>query len=87
MFDMTPEAHEGTTSLTERQMIGIKAVAEQLGRLNAAIRDAVDAGLSVELHRSERYHCGSGCWGDVMKPVVVNRRRPRPRLPQVITSA
>ncbi|TNC74870.1 hypothetical protein [Rubellimicrobium roseum] len=71
MYDMLPDAHEGTTSLSERQTAHMEAVAEQLGRLNAAIREAVDAGLAVELHRSERYHCGGGCWGDMMKPVIV----------------
>ncbi len=71
MYDMTPEAHDGTTIMTERQMAGIEAVAEQLNRLNATIREAVDSGLSVELLRSERYHCGGGCWGDMMKPVIV----------------
>jgi hypothetical protein len=71
MYDMTPEAHEGTTALSDRQMASMEAVAAELARLNETIRAAVDAGLSVELHRSERYHCGGGCWGDMMKPVIV----------------
>ena len=65
----------------------LDTVVEELQRLNAAVRKAVDSGLAVELHRSERYHCGSGCWGDIMKPVIVSRRSLRPQLPQVITSA
>lgn len=65
MFDSTDLA------LSDRQMTAIEAVAEELDRLHAAIRGAVDAGLSVELRRSERYHCGQGCWGDVMRPVIV----------------
>ena len=71
MFDMTPDAFNGSIALTDRQRTRIEAVAAQLEYLNAAIREAVDTGLSVELHRSERYHCGGGCWGDMMKPVVV----------------
>ncbi len=70
MYDMSPDM-DATLALSDRQMEAIDAVAEQLDRLSAAIREAVDSGLSVELQRSERYHCGSGCWGDVMKPAVV----------------
>ena len=68
------EAMDETMSLTEQQMTSMQAVSEQLARLNAVILDAVDAGVSIELHRSERYHCGGGCWGDMMKPVVVKCR-------------
>lgn len=71
MYDMTPDAFEGTDTLSDRQRAGMEAVARELVRLNAAIREAVDSGLSVELHRSERYHCGGGCWGDMMRPVIV----------------
>ena len=71
MFDMTSHTLDGSLALTDRQTQGIETVAAELERLNAAIRAAVDAGLSVELQRSERYHCGGGCWGDMMKPVIV----------------
>ena len=71
MFDMTSHTLASDLALTDRQMDCIEAVAAQLDRLNATIRAAVDAGLSVELQRSERYHCGGGCWGDMMKPVIV----------------
>ena len=74
MFDMTPDAFDGSIALTDRQRARIEAVAAQLEYLNAAIRETVDAGLSVELHRSERYHCGGGCWGDMMRPVIVKCR-------------
>jgi hypothetical protein len=66
MFDMTSDH-----ALSDAQMDRIEDVVAQLERLNAAVRAAVEAGLSVELHRSERHHCGSGCWGDVMRPVIV----------------
>ena len=71
MFDMTSHTLDGSLALTERQMDCIEAVSAELDRLNDVIRAAVDAGLSVELQRSERYHCGGGCWGDMMKPVIV----------------
>jgi len=71
MFDMTSQTPDDGLALTEAQMDRIEAVAQHIEDLNAAIRAAVEAGLSVELLRAERHHCGSGCWGDVMKPVIV----------------
>ncbi|MBP1806119.1 hypothetical protein [Rubellimicrobium aerolatum] len=72
MYDMTPDAmDQDTMTLSERQTAAIEAVADQITRLNAAVRESVDSGMSVELQRSERYHCGGGCWGDMMKPVIV----------------
>jgi hypothetical protein len=71
MFDMTSHTLDGTLALTDAQMDRIEAVSQQIEFLNAAIREAVNAGLSVELQRAERHHCGGGCWGDLMKPVIV----------------
>ena len=71
MFDMTSHTLNSDLALTGRQMDCIEAVAQQIELLNATIRAAVDSGLSVELHRSERHHSGAGCWGDVMRPVIV----------------
>lgn len=68
MFDMISDT---PASLSDSQVARMEEVARQLDRLNATIREAVDAGLSVELSRSERYHCGGGCWGDMMRPVIV----------------
>jgi hypothetical protein len=71
MFDMISHTLERPPVLSDRQREAMQAVAAELDRLNAAIRQAVDAGVAIELQRSERYHCGQGCWGDVMKPVIV----------------
>jgi hypothetical protein len=71
MFDMTSHTLDDGVALTEAQMDRIETVAQRIEELNAAVREAVNAGLSVELHRAERHHCGSGCWGDVMRPVIV----------------
>ena len=45
-------------------------IAEALHQVNAAIRRAVDAGLSVEMVRTARYHDGKGHWGDEMTPAI-----------------
>ena len=74
MFDMIPQDAPDALALTALQRDRLEAVAAELDRLNETIRQAVNAGLSVELHRSERYHCGGGCWGDMMRPVVVKCR-------------
>ncbi|NAZ38129.1 hypothetical protein [Rubellimicrobium sp. CFH 75288] len=66
MFDMNPEA-----GLTAHQARRLDAVREAAAQLNAAIRDAVDAGLAVELTRAARHHSGQGCWGDQMRAMVV----------------
>ena len=67
MFDLTPTP----AILTAAQAESLAALAAELDRLNHAVRGAVEAGLSVEMQRAERYHCGRGNWGDVMRPVVV----------------
>jgi hypothetical protein len=86
MNDMTFHPLQDAMILSDRQSAVMEDVYAEMKRLNAAIRAAVDAGLSVELFRSKRYHSGEGCWGDVMRPVVVKHRSPR-RLPHVATSA
>ncbi len=86
MNHMTFRPLDDAMILSDQQAAAMEDVYAELGRLNMAIRAAVDAGLSVELFRSKRYHCGGGCWGDVMKPVVVKHRSAR-RLPHVTTSA
>lgn len=48
-------------------------IATALQNLNQAVATAVDAGVTVEIKRTCRYH-GSGAWGDQMTPVVVEQR-------------
>ena len=69
MFDMNPE-----DTLSATQMDHLAEVSRQAEVLNATVRRAVEAGLSVEMQRAERHHCGAGCWGDLMRPVVVKCR-------------
>jgi hypothetical protein len=60
---------ESRSSLSERE-IAIRRLADQMHRLNHAIVQAVEAGVSVELMRCSRYHSGNGLWGDQMQPIV-----------------
>ena len=58
--DLTPEMRDA-----------LKAVANNVHRLNAALRQAVEAGATVELRRRARVHSGDGCWADQMTPLVL----------------
>jgi hypothetical protein len=61
---------------TDQQAV-IRMLANELHRLNQAVMNAVNAGVSVELVRSARHHGGDGNWGDLLIPVVVaNAARP-----------
>ena len=71
MNDLTFRAIAQAAGLTTAQVESLARVSDELDRLHEAIRGAVDAGVSVELERSARYHCGGGHWGDLMRPVVV----------------
>lgn len=51
----------------------IRMLANDLHRLNQSVMRAVDAGVSVELIRSSRHHCGEGNWGDLLVPVITRR--------------
>jgi hypothetical protein len=53
------------------QQAVIRMLANELHRLNQAVMNAVEAGVSVELVRSARHHGGNGNWGDLLIPVVV----------------
>lgn len=57
----------------ERQQRAIRRLAGDLHRLNHAVMQAVEAGVTVELVRASRHHCGDGNWGDLMVPVIVKR--------------
>lgn len=51
----------------------IRMLANDLHRLNQSVMRAVDAGVSVELIRSSRHHCGTGNWGDLLVPVITKK--------------
>lgn len=64
-------AEEQSSALSEDQQGAVRALANDLHRLNHSVMRAVEAGVSVELVRSARHHGGGGNWGDLMLPVVV----------------
>lgn len=64
-------AEEQSLNLNADQQAVIRMLANELHRLNQAVMNAVEAGVSVELIRSARHHGGSGNWGDLLIPVVV----------------
>lgn len=53
------------------QEAAVRAIANDLHRLNQSVMNAVEAGVSVELVRSARHHGGLGNWGDLLVPVIV----------------
>ncbi len=48
----------------------VRRVADAVHRVNEVIVRAVEAGVSVELVRTSRYHDGRGNWGDQMIPTI-----------------
>lgn len=59
---------------TERDK-AIRRVADAVHRMNEAIIRAVNAGVSVELIRTSRYHDGQGNWGDQAIPTIREANR------------
>lgn len=62
---------EQSSAMSPDQQSAIRMLANDLHRLNQAVMNAVEAGVSVELVRSARHHGGDGNWGDLMIPVIV----------------
>jgi hypothetical protein len=66
-------AEEQASSMSTDQQAAIRVLANDLHRLNQAVMQAVEAGVSVELVRSARHHGGDGNWGDLLIPVIVTQ--------------
>jgi hypothetical protein len=64
---------EETDGWSREQDVALRGLATSLHRLNEAVRRAVDAGLTVELRRTARYHDAKGHWGDQTVPIIRNR--------------
>lgn len=62
---------EQSSAMSPDQQSAIRMLANDLHRLNQAVMNAVEAGVSVELVRSARHHGGDGNWGDLMIPVIL----------------
>ena len=56
--------------LNESQEKAIQRLANDLHRLNNSVMQLVDAGVSVELMRTSRYHNDKGAWGDMLVPII-----------------
>ena len=66
-------AEDQASAMNTDQQAAIRVLANDLHRLNQAVMQAVEAGVSVELVRSARHHGGNGNWGDLLIPVVVTQ--------------
>ena len=66
-------AEDISTEMSDSQRSAIRMVANDLHRLNTAVMQAVEAGLSVELQRTARHHSDGGYWGDLLVPIVVKQ--------------
>ncbi len=64
-------AEEQSSSMASTQQAAIRALANDLHRLNQSVMKAVESGVSVELVRTARHHAGDGNWGDLLIPVIV----------------
>ena len=67
-------AEDQASAMTTDQQAAIRVLANDLHRLNQAVMQAVEAGVSVELVRSARHHGGNGNWGVLLIPVVVTQQ-------------
>ena len=67
-------AEDQASAMTTDQQAAIRVLANDLHRLNKAVMQAVEAGVSVELVRSARHHGDNGNWGDLLIPVVVTQQ-------------
>ena len=68
-------AEDQASAMNTDQQAAIRVLANDLHRLNQAVMQAVEAGVSVELVRSARHHGGNGNWGDLLIPVIVTQGR------------
>jgi len=61
------------SEMSDGQLAAIRALGNELHRLNQAVVRCVESGMSVELQRTARHHAEGGYWGDLLVPVVVKR--------------
>jgi hypothetical protein len=59
--------------MTPQQTTCFQALSQQAEALNTAMREAVEAGLSIELQRMSRHHRNGGFWGDILQPTIVKQ--------------
>jgi hypothetical protein len=67
-------SEEMASAMNGDEQAAIRRLANDLHRLNQSVMQAVEAGVSVELIRSARHHCGNGNWGDLLTPIIVKNK-------------
>jgi hypothetical protein len=89
MSEMISETHNGTcipvtagdpvsidgADLTDALREALQSVEDSIEELNAALRQAVEAGATIEMRRRGRVHSGDGCWADQMAPLVLPKAK------------
>lgn len=66
-------SEEMSSTMDADQQSAVRMVANDLHRLNQSVMNAVECGISVELIRSARHHCGDGNFGDLLTPIIVKK--------------
>lgn len=69
MDDIKMRDVPGEGQLNKDEM-AIRRVGSALHKLNNAIIEAVQSGITIELVRTSRYHDEAGSWGDLLVPVI-----------------
>lgn len=62
------------SDMSPEQEAAIRILANELHRVNEAVMNCVEQGLSVELQRVKRHHSEQGFWGDMIVPVIVKQK-------------
>lgn len=62
-------------SLTPELRAALRHVERSIEEMNDALRNAAQAGATIELRRRARVHSGDGAWADQMAPLVVAKSR------------
>lgn len=65
-----PAAEDEGEGMTAEQESAMRIMANNLHRLNESVAKCVEAGLTIQLVRTARYHSEGGQWGDQLTPVV-----------------
>jgi len=64
---------ESASSMSPEQDSAIRTLANELHRVNEAVMNCVNHGLSIELQRVKRCHSEQGYWGDMIVPIIVKQ--------------
>jgi hypothetical protein len=63
--------------MSPEQDSAIRILANELHRVNEAVMNCVNHGLSIELQRVKRFHSEKGYWGDMIVPIIVKQGHDR----------